>query len=62
MKQILQAKANQHDDVRDVLRKTGMREIVENSPVDDFWGGGPNKKGQNVVGKIWMNIRDRYLS
>lgn len=58
MQEILRAKAAQHEDVREALRKTGKREIVENSPVDNFWGIGPNKDGQNMTGKIWMKIRD----
>ena len=58
MEEILRAKTEQHEDVRDVLKKTGKRTIIENSPVDSFWGIGHDGKGQNVVGKIWMKIRD----
>ncbi len=59
MEEILRAKNNQHEDVRDALKRTGDRTIVENSPVDDFWGIGPNKDGQNMLGNLWMKIRDR---
>ena len=58
MERILKAKAEQHEDVREALHRTGNRTIVENSPVDDFWGIGPNGKGENMVGKILMKIRD----
>ena len=58
MEEILRAKTEQHEDVRDVLKKTGKRTIIENSPVDNFWGIGHDGNGQNVVGKIWMKIRD----
>ena len=58
MEEILRAKTEQHEDVRDVLKKTGKRTIIENSPVDSFWGIGYDGNGQNVVGKIWMKIRD----
>ncbi|MBU2539781.1 NADAR family protein [Patescibacteria group bacterium] len=58
MEQILKAKAKQHEDVREALKRTGSRQIIENSPVDSFWGIGPDKRGQNVVGEIWMKIRD----
>lgn len=61
MKEILQAKANQHEDVREALKRTGTRTIIENSPVDNFWGAGPNGKGENWVGKIWMEIRESLL-
>ena len=58
MEEILRAKAEQHEDVREILKKTGNREIIENSPVDSFWGIGPNNDGQNMVGKIWVKVRD----
>ena len=58
MEQILRAKAEQHEEVREVLRKTGNRTIIENSPVDSFWGVGSDGKGENMVGKIWMKIRN----
>lgn len=58
MEQILKAKVSQHEDVGDALIRTGKRTIVENSPVDSFWGIGPNQKGENMVGKIFMKIRD----
>lgn len=58
MEQILKAKTEQHEDVRKILRKTGKKTIIENSPVDSFWGIGPDGKGENMVGKIWMKIRD----
>ncbi len=41
------------------LEKTDNREIVENSPIDDFWGIGPEGNGENQLGKPWMKIRDK---
>ena len=58
MEEILRAKADQHKDVREILRKAGKRNIIENSPVDNFWGIGPEGNGKNMVGEIWMKIRD----
>ncbi|WKZ26776.1 MAG: NADAR family protein [Candidatus Paceibacterota bacterium] len=60
MEEILKAKAEQHKDVREILKKTGNKEIIENSPVDNFWGIGPEGDGENMVGKIWMKIRDDF--
>jgi len=57
MEEILRAKASQHEDVREILKKTGKRKIIENSPVDSFWGAGPDGNGKNIVGEIWMEIR-----
>lgn len=58
MEEILRAKLEQHEDVKDTLKRTGKRRIVENSPVDIFWGIGPNKDGKSMVGNIWIKIRD----
>lgn len=58
MKSILQAKATQHLYVREVLLSTESREIIEDSPKDSFWGWGPNKDGQNRLGKLWMEVRE----
>lgn len=57
MREILRAKAMQHEYVRRKLLATGDRELVENSWRDDFWGWGPNRNGQNMLGKLWMEVR-----
>lgn len=57
MKEILMLKLNQHPYVKKKLLDTGDREIIENSWRDDFWGWGENKDGQNMLGKLWMEIR-----
>lgn len=57
MRLILRAKVQQHEYVRRKLLATGDRELVENSWRDDFWGWGPNRDGQNMLGKLWMEIR-----
>jgi ribA/ribD-fused uncharacterized protein len=57
MRVILCAKADQHEYVRRKLLATGDRELVEDSWRDDFWGWGPNRDGQNMLGKLWMQVR-----
>ena len=57
MLDILRAKVQQHEYVRRKLLATGDRELVENSWRDDFWGWGPNRDGQNKLGKLWMKVR-----
>jgi ribA/ribD-fused uncharacterized protein len=57
MRGILHAKAEQHEYVRRKLLETGDRELIEDSWRDDFWGWGPNKDGQNMLGKLWMEVR-----
>lgn len=57
MRDILRAKALQHEYVRRKLLATGDRELIEDSWRDDFWGWGPNRDGKNMLGKLWMEIR-----
>ena len=57
MRDILRAKADQHEYVRRKLLATGDRELVEDSWRDDFWGWGPNRDGKNMLGKLWMEVR-----
>jgi ribA/ribD-fused uncharacterized protein len=38
---------------------TGDEEIVEDSPIDSYWGCGADGKGQNNLGKILMEVRSR---
>lgn len=58
MEEILRAKADQHEKVRKLLKESGTKTIVENSPIDSFWGVGPDGNGENALGKLWMKIRD----
>jgi ribA/ribD-fused uncharacterized protein len=59
MREILFAKARQHQYVRRKLLATGDRVLVENSWRDSFWGWGPDQMGQNVLGALWMVVRDQ---
>lgn len=57
MRDILYTKASQHEYVRRKLLETGARELIENSWRDGFWGWGADQHGQNMLGKLWMEIR-----
>ncbi len=57
MEKILRAKLNQHPYVREKLMQTKKYPICLDSPIDSFWGIGPDRKGENVLGKLWMKLR-----
>lgn len=61
MREILRAKVEQHEYVRRKLLQSAGRELIENSWRDDFWGWGPNRDGQNTLGKLWMEVRAELL-
>lgn len=62
MREILREKASQHEYVLRKLLETGDRLLIEDSWRDDFWGWGPNRDGQNMLGKLWMEIRSDFRS
>ncbi len=57
MRELLVAKLAQHEDVRERLLSTGTKKIVEGSPENAFWGWGPDQKGKNMLGELWMELR-----
>ncbi|EKM52571.1 uncharacterized protein PHACADRAFT_149327 [Phanerochaete carnosa HHB-10118-sp] len=59
MDDILQAKFRQHATLRDMLLRTGNRELIEKSPADSFWGSGADGRGRNEFGKCLMRLRDK---
>lgn len=58
VEEILRAKLAQHPEAQEALRESGREDIVEDSPIDYFWGVGADGTGQNMLGKLWMKIRD----
>jgi N-glycosidase YbiA len=47
-----------HLDIQQILLQTGDAEIIEDSPVDYFWGCGGDRSGSNHLGRILMRVRD----
>lgn len=59
MRTILAAKFTQDKELRKLLCKTGDAELVEASPIDPFWGYGHDGKGDNMLGKLLMELRSK---
>jgi ribA/ribD-fused uncharacterized protein len=57
MRKALEAKFTQIPELTKLLKDTGSRELIEASPKDSYWGYGRDKKGQNMLGKLLMEIR-----
>jgi hypothetical protein len=47
-----------HADIRDILLATGDELIVENSPIDYYWGCGKDGSGKNRLGEILIVVRE----
>ncbi|MDP4038801.1 MAG: NADAR family protein [bacterium] len=58
MKDICKQKLLQHSYVQQKLLQTADLLLVEDSPKDNFWGWGEDRKGRNELGKIWMQLRE----
>jgi N-glycosidase YbiA len=57
MQRAVWQKFSTHLDIQQVLLATGVAEIIENSPVDCFWGCGSDRTGANHLGRILMQVR-----
>lgn len=58
MKEVVRAKFTQNPELAERLIGTGNARLIENSPVDDYWGIGANGDGENLLGKILMDLRE----
>lgn len=54
----VRVKFRTHAHPRQLLLSTGSTRIVENAPMDSYWGCGPDGQGLNKLGKILMQIRE----
>jgi ribA/ribD-fused uncharacterized protein len=61
MEEIFRAKLEQHQDVADILRLSGNRGLLKVWD-DAYWGTGKDGRGENVMGKIWMKLRNELTS
>jgi N-glycosidase YbiA len=58
MKKAVLCKFQTHADIREILLSTGDVELVENSPIDYYWGCGADGSGKNMLGKLLMEVRE----
>lgn len=62
MYDICKHKLRQNPYVEKKLLLTNDEYLVEDSPVDDFWGWGADEQGRNELGKVWMRLREELRS
>ena len=60
MRKCVLKKFQVHADIRKILIDTGTEELIEDSPIDAYWGIGHNGDGKNMLGKILVETRE-YL-
>lgn len=59
MREAVEAKFRQHDDLRVLLLSTGEAKLIEHTENDDFWGDGGDGSGRNELGRVLMAVRER---
>lgn len=59
MLKALEAKFTQHPELREQLKATGNRRIVEYTSNDGYWGEAENGSGLNRLGNLLMKVRDK---
>ncbi|MBD2484740.1 NADAR family protein [Planktothrix sp. FACHB-1365] len=58
MRKAVLQKFRTHIDIRYILLSTGDKMLVENSPIDYYWGCGKDGSGKNKLGQILMEVRE----
>jgi ribA/ribD-fused uncharacterized protein len=52
-------KCRTHPEIAEALLATGDQVLVESSNYDYFWGCGRDRRGENMYGKVLMNVREK---
>jgi len=48
-----------YPEIKDYLLDTGEQKIAETTMYDHYWGIGRDQRGENMVGLVWMDIRQK---
>lgn len=59
MREALEAKFRQHDDLRRLLLSTGSAKLVKHTENDSYWGDGGDGSGRNMLGQLLMETRNK---
>jgi len=59
MTRALYRKVLEYAEVKDTLLATENNLIIETSMYDHYWGVGRDQRGENMLGKVWMDIRTK---
>ena len=58
MRKAVLQKFRTHAEIREILLATEDEVLVENSPIDYYWGCGKDGSGTNKLGQILMEVRE----
>jgi len=58
MREAIEAKFLQNMELKEMLLGTGDAKLIEHTENDSYWGDGGNGTGNNMLGKLLMELRD----
>ena len=61
MEEIVKCKFDQNPDIKEKLINTKGKTLIEGNKWNDTFWGMCNGKGENILGKILMNLREEYI-
>ena len=61
MEEIVRCKFDQNLDIKEKLINTKGKTLIEGNKWNDTFWGMCNGKGENILGKILMNLREEYI-
>ena len=61
MEEIVRCKFDQNPDIKEKLINTKGKTLIEGNKWNDTFWGMCNGKGENILGKILMNLREEYI-
>jgi ribA/ribD-fused uncharacterized protein len=61
MRRAVAAKFDQHSDLAEKLIATGDALLIEDAPRDYYWGCGVDGSGENMLGQVLMEVRERLM-
>jgi len=53
---------NEHPAIKQALLDTEEQLLIETSLYGHYWGVGRDQRGENTLGKIWMDIRQKITA
>ncbi len=53
---------NEHPAIKQALLDTEEQLLIETSLYGHYWGVGREQRGENTLGKIWMDIRQKITA
>lgn len=59
MTRAIYTRCKTHPELAQKLLDTGEQRLVENNAYDHYWGCGRDRRGENVYGRVLMNVRNK---